>query len=360
MNTIRLTKKDSFSKELTQRVNNYFKANDKKKFGNWKIYLKAPILFTVFFLPYLLMLFGVIQNVWIMWMMTVVMGVGMAGIGFTVMHDANHGAFSRYKIINTVLSYSMEILGGNGINWRIQHNVLHHSFTNIHSMDEDIQTPFVLRFSPNEKARKIHRWQVYYAWVLYGMLTLSWMTTKDFKQLINYGKRGLLASQNVSLTRAIFQLIVSKTAYYIYILVLPMMILDITWWQCIIGFVTMHFVSGSILSYVFQIAHVVPEVEFLTVDSYKEDNVEESWAKHQLLTTADFARKNAFLTWFLGGLNFQIEHHLFPDISHIHYPVISRIVKETANEFNVPYNYFDSFRGAVKAHHKLLHRLGRN
>lgn len=360
MDNIRLTKKDAFSKEISRRVNEYFKSQNIKKFGNWKIFLKIPILYTLFFLPYLLMMFGVVQNIWLMLIMTMIMGVGMSGIGFAVMHDANHGSFSRYKWINTILGYSMEMLGGNSINWRIQHNVLHHSFTNVHGMDEDIQPPSnILRFSPNEKIKKIHRWQVYYVWILYGLLTLSWMTAKDFNQLVRYKRKGLLASQNVSLNRAVTQLVISKVVYYGYILVLPMLFLDVAWWQCLIGFASMHFISGIILSYVFQIAHVVPEAEFLTKETYKEDNVEESWAKHQLLTTANFAKKNPFLTWFLGGLNFQIEHHLFPDISHIHYPKIASIVKSTAKEYNVPYNYFKTFHGAVFAHHKMLYRLGR-
>jgi linoleoyl-CoA desaturase len=359
MENIRLTKKDAFSKELTKRVNEYLKSQNIKKFGNWKIFLKVPVLFSVFFMPYFLMVFGVIENGWLMLLMTAIMGLGMSGIGFSVMHDANHGAFSRFKWINTILSYTMEMLGGNSINWRIQHNVLHHSFTNVHDLDEDIQPPGILRFSPNEEKKKIHKWQVYYAWFLYGMMTLSWMTTKDFKQLIRYKKKGLLASQQITLKRAITQLIVSKIIYYGYIIVIPMIFMDITWWQVLIGFATMHFISGSILAYVFQIAHVVPETEFHTVENYKEDNQEESWAKHQLLTTANFARRNPLLTWYVGGLNFQIEHHLFPDISHVHYPKLSAIVKKTANEYGVPYNYFKTFTGAIFAHHKLLRRLGK-
>lgn len=359
MENIRLTKKDAFSKELTLRVNEYLKNHNIKKFGNWKIFLKVPILFSVFFLPYFLMVFGVIENVWIMWLMTAIMGIGMSGIGFTVMHDANHGAFSRFKWINTILSYTMEMLGGNSINWRIQHNVLHHSYTNVHELDEDIQPPTILRFSPNEEKKKIHRFQVYYAWFLYGLMTLSWMTTKDFKQLIRYKKKGLLATQNVTLRRAIIQLIISKVIYYGYIIAIPMIFMDIAWWQVLIGFATMHFICGIILAYVFQIAHVVPETEFLTVKSYKDNNEEESWAKHQLLTTANFARKNPLVTWYVGGLNFQIEHHLFPDISHVHYPKLSSIVEKTAKEFGVPYNYFKTFTGAISAHHRLLNRLGK-
>ena len=328
MEGIRLTKKDAFSKELTQRVYDYLKLHNIAKTGSWKIFLKVPILFCVFFLPYFLMLFGIIQNIWLMWLMTFIMGIGMSGIGFAVMHDANHGSFSRFAWVNKVMSYSMEMLGGNSINWRIQHNVLHHSFTNVHDMDEDIQPLSILRFSPNEPKKKVHRIQMFYAWFFYGMLTLAWMTTKDFSQLIRYSKRGLLSSQKVTLSRAITQLIISKVIYYGYILVLPILFLDIAWWQCIIGFLTMHFVSGVILSTVFQIAHVVPETEFLTAEDLKAQNEEQSWAKHQLVTTANFARWNALLTWYVGGLNYQIEHHLFPDISHIHYPKLSHIVQK--------------------------------
>lgn len=359
MQYIRLTRNDEFSKKLAQRVEDYLKKNNLKRFGSWRILLKVPLMFSLFLLPYFLMVIGVIENAWIMFFMSIIMGVGMAGIGLSIMHDANHGAFSRFKWVNSVMSYSMEILGGYNLNWRIQHNVLHHSFTNVHDMDEDIAPVGVLRFSPNEPRKKVHRFQVFYAWFFYGLMTLSWMTNKDFMQLHKYHKNGLLKSQNTTLAKAYIQLILSKLLYYTYILVIPMLVMDISWWQVLIGFGVMHFVCGSILAFVFQVAHVMPETEFMTKDSYTIKNDDISWAKHQMMTTANFENWNPVLTWYVGGLNYQIEHHLFPDISHVHYPKISKIVRETAKEFGIQYNYHKTFGGAIFNHLRLLNTLGR-
>ena len=284
MQYIRLTRSDEFSKKLTQQVEEYLKKNNLKRFGSWKILLKVPLMFSMFLLPYFLMVLGVIENPWIMFFMTIVMGVGMAGIGLSIMHDANHGAFSKYNWVNKIMSFSMEVLGGYNLNWRIQHNVLHHSFTNVHDMDEDIAPVGVLRFSPNEPRKKVHRFQVYYAWFFYGLMTLSWMTNKDFMQLHKYSKNGLLKSQNTTLAKAYTHLIISKLLYYTYIVVIPLLVMDVSWWQVLIGFGVMHFVCGSILAFVFQVAHVMPETEFMTKDSYTTKNDDISWAKHQMMT----------------------------------------------------------------------------
>jgi linoleoyl-CoA desaturase len=305
------------------------------------------------------MIFGVIENTWLMLLLSAVMGFGMAGIGLAIMHDANHGSFSKYAWVNKVMSYSMEILGGNGLNWRIQHNVLHHSFTNVHDLDEDIKTVSILRFSPNDPVKKIHKFQVFYAWFFYGLMTLSWMTNKDFMQLVRYKKKGLLQSQNISFKKAMTFLIIAKVAYYVAIALIPMLVMDITWWQWLIGFFTMHFVSGSMLAFIFQPAHVVPETSFMTVNDHTENNPDESWAIHQMKTTANFENWNPIFTWYVGGLNYQIEHHLFPDISHVHYPKISKIVKSVAAKHNVPYNYHSTWAGAIFNHLRLLNRLGK-
>ena len=359
MQYIRLTRSDDFTKKLSQQVDEYLKRNNLKRYGNWRILLKVPLMFSLFLLPYFLMVFGVIENHWLMFFMTMIMGVGMAGIGLSIMHDANHGAFSKYKWLNKIMSFSMEILGGSNLNWRIQHNVLHHSFTNVHDMDEDIDSIGLLRFSPNVPRKKVHRFQVYYAWFFYGFMTLAWMTNKDFMQLSRYSKEGLLQAQNKTFTKALIQLIFSKLLYYVYIIAIPLLVMDVSWWQVLIGFFIMHFICGIILAFVFQVAHVMPETEFMTKDGYTEKNDEISWAKHQMMTTANFENWNPLLTWYVGGLNYQIEHHLFPDISHVHYPKISKIVKKTAKEYGIQYNYHKTFGAAIFNHLRLLKQLGR-
>ena len=228
MQYIKLTKSDAFTKKLAQRVDEYLKSNNLKKYGNWRILLKVPLMFSLYLVPFFLMVFGIIDNAWIMFLLTAIMGIGMAGIGLSIMHDANHGAFSRFKWVNKLMSFSMEILGGNSTNWKIQHNVLHHSFTNVHDMDEDIAPPGMLRFSPNEPRKKMHRFQVFYAWFFYGLMTLSWMTSKDFIQLVRYNKNGLLSAQNLTLRKALTTLIISKVIYYVYIALIPMLVMNIS------------------------------------------------------------------------------------------------------------------------------------
>lgn len=359
MQYIRLTRSDDFTKKLSQRVDEYLKKNNLKRYGNWRILLKVPLMFSLFLLPYFLMIFGVVENSWLMLLMTVIMGIGMAGIGLSIMHDANHGAFSKYNWVNKIMCYSMEMLGGNALNWRIQHNVLHHSFTNVHEMDEDIDSISLLRFSPNMPRKKVHKFQAYYAWFFYGFMTLSWMTNKDFMALIRYNKQGLLKSQNTTFKKALTHLIISKVIYYFNVIAIPLLVMDVTWWQVLLGFFVMHFICGLILAFVFQVAHVMPETEFMTKEGYTEKNEEISWAKHQMMTTANFENWNPLLTWYVGGLNHQIEHHLFPDISHVHYPKIAKIVRKTAKEYGVAYNYHPTFGSAILNHLRLLKQLGR-
>lgn len=359
MQYLKLTKRDEFSKELTKRVNDYLNSNQKDKTGSWMIFSKVPVLFAIYFVPYILVLTGVFESFPAIILATALMGAGMAFIGLAVMHDAVHDSFAKKGWVNKLMGYSMEMLGGSSLTWRIQHNVLHHSFTNVHGMDEDIDAPPFLRFSPNAPKRKVHKFQVAYAWFFYGLMTLMWVTTKNFIELVRYKNMNLLQAQNTTFRKELIKLIFLKIGYIGYVIVIPIVFTNVIWWQWLIGFLVLHFVCGLILAFVFQSAHVVPETEFVTTETHDEVNPEHSWAKHQLATTANFENWNKLLTWFVGGLNHQIEHHLFPDISHVHYPKIAKIVKQTAEEFGYRYNYHRTFAGAIFAHLRLLNRLGR-
>jgi len=126
-----------------------------------------------------------------------------------------------------------------------------------------------------------------------------------------------------------------------------------------LGFVCMHVAMGLTLALVFQLAHVVEHVEFVAAAGAEHTLVENEWAIHQIKTTANFAPKNKFINWYVGGLNYQVEHHLFPRISHVHYPAISSIVQKTCKEFNLPYNTFSTFTGSLASHFKMMYLLGR-
>jgi len=352
------SKQDSlkFFRTLNSRVNSYFKDNNIQKTGNWKLHLKAVILFTIFLTPYFLIL-TLQMPFWVMLLLSVVIGIGMAGIGMNVMHDGNHGSYSNKSWINKFMGGTIYILAGNVYNWQVQHNVLHHTYTNIHGHDEDLDAGRIIRFTQEAEWHRFHKFQHYYSVFLYGLLTFNWALTTDFKQMRSYLKRKLSYGEAKSPKILWTTLIITKAIYVSIWIVLPIVI-GITWWKVLLGFFVMHYTAGLILSIVFQLAHVVDET---TNPIPNEDGeIENTWAIHQLYTTANFAPKNAIVNWFTGGLNHQIEHHIFPNISHVHYSKIAEIVKETARECNLPYHEFKTMRGAVIAHFKHLRDLGMN
>jgi len=269
-------KKSVFVKTLKKRVDNYFRENKISKHANFNMFLKTILLILLYFGSYsLLYIFNASYFTIILWF---AMGFGMAGIGMSVMHDANHGAYSKNKKINNFFSFFITFLGGNYINWRIQHNVLHHTYTNISSMDEDLDSGVMFRFSPDQELKKHHKYQHLYAWFLYGLMTLQWAFEKDFLQLIRYHKNGLLKIQKRNFTNQMALLIFYKVIYYTYALVLPLIFLD-NWWLVLIGYFTMHYTAGLILSVVFQCAHVREPNDF---NSLKESRVvDKNWWVHQ-------------------------------------------------------------------------------
>lgn len=348
-----------FYKTLRTRVDAYFTDNNIEKQGNITMYIKTAFMFALYFSMYFLLLSNSLTNYFAMIIAAVIMGVGMAGIGLSIMHDANHGSYSSNPMINKIMSYSLFIVGGYPLNWQIQHNNIHHTFTNVNDVDEDIMPPTpLLRFSPHDVIRPIHRFQYIYAWVLYGFMTMMWSTSKDFKQLNRYSKEGHFAAKKTSYVRGLIEIIASKLFYHSYMFIIPVFVMNIAWWQIIIGLVIMHFVAGVILAAIFQPAHVVPDTKYpLPVKG--TNSLENDWATIQVLTTSNFAAANKPFSWFVGGLNYQVEHHLFPNICHVHYNKISTIVEKTAHEFNLPYNTIPTFFGALSEHTKMLRNLGK-
>ncbi len=343
-----------FFRTLNSRVNNYFKENNIPKTGNWKIHLKTVILFTIFLTPYFLIL-TLEMSIWYQLLLNMLMGIGMAGIGMNVMHDGNHGAYSSKSWINKFMGGSIYVLAGNVYNWQVQHNVLHHTYTNVHGHDEDLDAGRIIRFTQNAEWRKFHKFQHYYSFFLYGLLTFNWSLTTDFKQMRAYLKRKLSYGTPQSPTKLWTVLVITKIIYVLIWVVLPISF-GVTWWKVFVGFFVMHYVAGLILSIVFQLAHVVEETANPVPNEAGE--LENTWAIHQLYTTANFAPKNRIINWFTGGLNHQIEHHLYPHISHIHYGKIAEYVKQTAEECNLPYHEFKTMRSAVFAHYRHLKDLG--
>lgn len=357
MKTIKYKKdKLEFITELRASVKNYFENKGIEKYGSLEIIIKSIVMALIYFIPFSLMLTGLVDTLGLMLLCWVIMGLGMSGIGLVTMHDANHGSFSKHHWVNNLFGNSLYLLGGFPATWKHQHNTLHHGFTNIEGHDEDIAHGGVLRFSPHKPLKKVHKYQYIYAWLFYGLMTVSWVTTKDFRQLKKYKNEGAILSSNGNYRQLFFKLWISKIMYYVIFLVVPLLFIPLSWYWVLLGFIIMHFTSGFILSIIFQSAHVVPSSDFPLPDNNNE--VDNNWAVHQLHTTSDFAPRSKFLSWLIGGLNYQVVHHLFPNISHIHYKNLAKIVEETAKKHQLPYHVNKTFLGAVYQHALMLKSLG--
>lgn len=347
--------KNQFFPVLKNRVDAYFETNKISKHANASMVLKTIILLSGYTLPFIVLLwlkppFGIALLLWLL------MGVCLAGIGMSVMHDANHGAYSSNKYVNWAVGHTLNLLGGSVHNWKLQHNILHHTYTNIAGMDDDIADRLVLKFSPHSKPKWYHKWQVFYAFIFYGLMTAYWVFAKDLVQLVQFTKNGVNPQNEKENAWLFVRLTVLKLVYLFIVFIVPTVFFGLPWYEVAVGFILMHYSAGIILSLVFQLAHTVEE----THHPLPTENgiVENDWAIHQLNTTMNFSPNNKLLSWYVGGLNFQVEHHLFPRICHVHYPHISHIVKQTAEEFNIPYLQKQDFTSALKSHFAALEKFG--
>jgi len=343
-----------FFQSVKNSVDAYFKNKQLKKTGNWKLYSKALILipFSIALYGYLLLgNYSGISGI----LLSILFGLTLVCIAFNVMHDACHGSYSSKKWVNGFMGLSMNALGSNAFIWKIKHNIIHHTYTNIDGIDDDIANGPLLRLCSTQKWMPIHRFQFLYMFILYGVSTLAWMMGTDFYKY--FSKKIHTTPINKIDLREHLIFWFSKLLYGFFYVALP--IYFIGWQSWLIGFLIIHFTMGLVLSIVFQLAHVVEKTSF---DTVAEDQkvIESEWAVHEVKTTADFAAQNKIISWFVGGLNFQIEHHLFPQISHVHYLAISKIIRQQCKLFGLPYNYYPSMTQAIYSHVRLMKKLGTN
>ena len=350
---------EGFYDTLKKKVDAYFTENSIDPLGNNAMRLKTVAIVLMYVLPYAVMVSGIATaNLFVFYGLWLLMGIGMVGIGCAIMHDSNHGSYSHNKTANKYLGKIIALVGGYEVTWKIQHNILHHTYTNIEGLDDDINAGVLLRFSPHSKRYAMHRFQHLYAWVLYGLLTLQWATIKDYRQLYDYHKKDLLKKEKTTLGKAMFEVSIYKLIYYTYMFIIPIFITGIAWQYVLIGFLIMHFTAGLALSCIFQLAHVMEECEFPAPSDDRK--MENNWAVHQVMNTINFSPKSRIMCWFIGGLNRQIEHHLFPHICHVHYKKLAVIVKQTAIDFGIPYREERTFVTALVNHGRMLRKLGKN
>ena len=344
----------TFFKDLKEKVDRYFSENKLHPAGNAKLFRKSLLQIASAASLYVVLVFFTPVTL-VALLLCVILGLNLAVIGFNVMHEGGHQTFSRHAWLNKASAYFLNVLGGNTYYWKIKHNVNHHTYTNIEGMDSDIDVKPFMRLHEEQPRRAYHRFQHIYWVLLYGISYLVWIFYEDFQKYFS----GKVSVNNEKKTLANGEHIIFWITKIIFVTVyVAIPIIVVGWLPWLIGFLTITFICGLAISIVFQLAHVVEGTQFHSAHP-TEGNVKLEWAVHQVNSTANFATSSKALYWLLGGLNFQIEHHLFPRVSHIHYPAVSRFVKESCRECNVVYTEYTSMFKAIVSHLRYLRRLGR-
>jgi linoleoyl-CoA desaturase len=344
---------NSFHVELKRRINQYFEQTGSSPTGNRQLFFKAVILMISFFALYTHLVFFTPPTIWAI-LECLVLGGVTAAIGFNVMHDGGHGSFSENKTLNRIAAMSLNLLGGNSFMWNVKHNIIHHAFTNIDGIDDDINIQPWMRMSETQPKYKIHKYQHYYFWVLYSLLYILWMLVLDYSKYFKNRIGGTPLKQMSTSDHITFW--IWKVLNIVMFIALPIYMVGFLPW--LVGFLIFTVITGFVISIVFQLAHTVEHTSFPMPDEMT-GKLEDEWAIHQIKTTANFATHNRLVSWLVGGLNFQIEHHLFPKISHIHYPQISKIIRQACQEYGIHYIEYPKVRYAVASHVAFLRDMGR-
>ncbi len=342
-----------FQQHLKARVEQYLGASGRSPRDLPAMYAKTAVILAWLVASYVWLVFGA-DTVWGAAVGCVSLGLAVAGVGFSVMHDANHGGYSSRRGINRLLGWTIDIIGGSSYVWGWKHNIFHHTHPNVAGLDEDIDIQPLCRLAPSQRLRKGHRFQHLYIWGLYGLLPLKWHFIDDFKNVIT----GRIGNQKMPRPtgKKLAGVLIGKALFYGWVIVLPLFFHPL--WKVALGHAAASFVLGLTLSTVFQLAHCVEEADFTEVPSGGKA-FPRDWAEHQVASTADFARGNPLVSWYLGGLNFQAVHHLFPRVCHLHYPALSRIVEQTCQEHGIRYRVQASVGAALRSHVRWLKRMGR-
>ena len=344
-----------FSVALNERVQAYFKDHGTGHNADLSMIMRSVLLFGSYTAIYLLILLGGVTQLPLLFLLWGLLGLGQALIGMGIMHDAVHGAYTKNRLAWQLLQIPIIAIGVEHRIWRIEHNILHHTYPNVEGIDQDIHPRFVFRFTEHQPRRWFHAFQHIYATFIYGLLIIEWITVKDFLKVIKYRRMGYIKSRADAASLA-STILLKKLIFYFIFLYLPLQLLPFAPYIIISMFITMLVVAGIVMTIIFQLAHVVPDCE---TENGPAGLAARNWHVYQLQTTCDFAHGNKLLSHLIGGLNYQIEHHLFPHVCHIHYPALSIIVKQTAAEYGVAYHYEETFAGAVSGHYRQLRELGR-
>jgi len=350
---LKFSRSDGFLHALRERVDEYFRGTGRSPRDCASMYLKSAVIVIWFAASYLLLVFGA-GTWWTALPLAVSLGLALAAVAFNIQHDGGHGAYSRRTWINKLMSMTADLIGASSYLWRWKHSVFHHTYVNVSGHDTDIDVGRLARLSPHTRRRFWHRWQQFYLWPLYGLMAARWHLVGDFQDVI----AGKIGPHPIPRPRgwdlAVF--IGGKLASITIAFVIPLCRHSV--WDVALFYLIVTGILGITMAVVFQLAHCVEEAEY-PLPAANTQRMEHAWDVHQVQTTVDFGRTSWILCWLLGGLNFQIEHHLFPRICHVHYPALSKIVEETCREFGIRYASHRTFLAGVLSHFRWLRRLGR-
>ncbi len=354
--TARVTfaKNIGFRKELNKRVDAYFKSENITTRDNFAMYFKSAIILSWLAFSWLFTLFSP-DILGLKILGCILLGMSFAGIGFSVGHDANHGGYSSRKWVNSAFGLTYDFLIGlSSYLWICRHNFLHHTYTNIIGHDVEIDGDGLVRMSPARDHKWYHRFQHLLINFIYAIIPFYWSIADV--HLILFKRKYHEYNIPKPTTLQLLTLLGAKAVWLGLYVGIPFA-LGYSPIQIIIGLCIVNMVYGVLICNVFMLAHVLEPAEFFEPNSLG-NVIDDEWAIFQIKTTVDFAPKNRFLNWYLGGLNYQVVHHLFPQICHIHYPKIAPILAEVCKEYGVAYNVYPTFTKALVANYGWLKLMG--
>jgi linoleoyl-CoA desaturase len=335
----------SFRAELLRRVDAYFATSGRSRHATPGMVAKS-IFWVAGFFTLVGMVSFVAMPTWLAVLLALATGFFAAAIGFNVGHDALHGSYSPRRGVNAVLGRTFDVMGASSRMWAWAHNVVHHTYTNVTGVDHDLEPGFFLRFYKRDAPSWGHPLQHLFAWPLYAFTMFVWVFKKDYAQLV----------ERRATARDVADVVLGKGLHFAIFLGLPFLGGLHAWWQVLVGYALALAVTGFTAAIVFQLAHVVEGPAFPAPPA--SGTLPDDFFVHQLKTTANFAAGNPVAGFLFGGLNHQVEHHLFPRVCHVHYPALSPIVRQCAAEFGVPYHEHPTFRAALASHARVLRDVG--
>jgi linoleoyl-CoA desaturase len=347
------TQRRGFQKTLNERINAYLRDNNLPRRDVPTMYLKTMVVLAWWLVTYLLLLLGhfpPLVNI----VLCLVWAMALASVGFNVVHDANHSGYSDHPFVNKWISFSAEMIGMSGFRWRIKHNIWHHTYTNIAGYDDDVETFGLMRLTPRVSWKPLHKFQDWYFPLVYSLIGFDFILRDFMMALFGKSDANHVYPKMSAADKITFW--VGKLFFLVIMFVLPLLVFP--WWQVLIGFLIVMLTVGLVMGVIFQLAHINGYAVFPEPVG-EPPHIDNEWAVHQVETTVDFAPRNWLLNFYIGGLNYQIEHHLLPLICHMNYPRLAPIVRATCEEFGIRYNCYTTWRQAFASHWSKLRLLGR-